>query len=502
MIPALAPELVLQILEAAHSPSSSYPHPDAATLTNAALVCKSWAPLAQQLLFRDAVLLRTPERPSLVARAVPGVQLATCGPPHALRDVKADVTPRVSRASRLRAITAAAAPSTPTPRSYRSTRSFVDALEIDSSSPSVRAQGLASLVRSIHVFVAQPDQCCTCTTHFGGICPRPCSIPSPLPTGALTERHLAVLFGRLPSLSRAHIVLDHVDSFSASVTDALRASCSLSSLSLHVLKRSYTPVPPAFNANNAVGSPRILLPGAAPEENAHAAVFQLIHALAPDLDTLILDGELPRDPPPATAPSAIRVAGSRRPSLVGSTIDDVISEPAPDCALRELVWRGRLPPSPALLTWLLSAKAQGRAERRSRATKSRLEVLELCYLPPPDALADLLREHVPTLRSLRLHYFEAAHVDVVRQLLGRPSLSELVLNQRCTAAPELLMSVQAQHVAVTRPCAGTVRALEKAGEHRFGRVTVVDGDRVMSEQVRVACEAKGVAFESVGALVF
>jgi hypothetical protein len=504
-MPALAPELVLQILEAAHCPSAAYPHPDTATLSSAALVCTSWAPLAQQVLFREAVLLRTPERRTLAARTTPGLDSA--GPTHALRDTKTDVTPRVSRAARLRALAAAAAPSAPTPRSYRSTQAFIEALQIDHPTPSPRAQGLASLVRSIHVFVSQPAQCaCTPGTHLGGICPRPCSAASPLPTGALTERHLAVLFGRLPFLSSAHIVLDRVDAFSSLATDAMRATCNVSTLSVHVLKRPYsqfslrTPI-------NALGS-SLLLPLDTPppveEPSVHAAVFQLIHALASNLDTLILDGELPRDPPPSDA-SPARVAGSRRTSLAGSiswSQDDTASEtePAPDCALRELVWRGRLPPSPALLAWLLSAKAQGRARVPSpRTRRSRLEVLELCYLPPPDALAELLREHVPTLRSLRLHYFETAHVDVVRELL-QPSLSELVLNKRCTAASEMVLAVQARHVAVTQPCANTARALETAGERGFKRVTVVDGDRITSEQVRVACEAEGVAFESVSAM--
>ncbi|KAG8710225.1 hypothetical protein FRC09_000237, partial [Ceratobasidium sp. 395] len=177
--------------------------------------------------------------------------------------------------------------------------------------------------------------------------------------------------------------------------------------------------------------------------------------------------------------------------------DDIVFEPAPDCALRALIWRGRLPPSPALLTWLLSVKAQGRAELpASKRKPSRLEVLELCYLPPANALADFLREHVRTLRSLRLHYFDSDHVNIIQNL----PLSELVLNKPCSAAPNLLLSVQAQHVAVTQPCAKTVRALESAGSRGLRRVTVVDGEKGMNEQVRAACEAEGVLFESVNAL--
>lgn len=513
-MPTLAPELVLQILEAAH-PS---------TLANAALVCTSWAPLAQQVLFRDVDLLRTPERRTPVAQAVPGVVLAASGPSHALRDAKSDVTPRVSRAARLQAINAAKTTPVPTPRSYQSTQSFVEALQINSPKPSARAISLASLVRSLQVFVAEADTGATCNcrfgAHFGGICLNPCSAASPLATGALTERHLAVLLGRLPYLRGVHIVLDRVASFSPLVTDALRASSIISTLSIHVLKRPYSRVSTgtSFNANNAIGS-SLHLPGEAisVEDDADAAVFQLIHALAPNLDTLILDGELPRDPPTDTSAN---VARSRRPSLAGSVSwneDDVPCEPAPDCALRELVWRGRLPPSPALLAWLLSAKAQGRKETMGR---SKLEVLELRYLPPPDALAELLREHVPTLRSLRLHYFEAAHVDVVRQLLGQggPSvpalsgtsdavqqspvsvesrLSELVLHRRCAAAPDMLLAVQARHVAVTQPCAKTLLALGQAGGRGLRRVTVVGGDQAASEQVRNACKADGVVVESV-----
>ncbi|KAF8600874.1 hypothetical protein BDV93DRAFT_257022 [Ceratobasidium sp. AG-I] len=514
-MPTLAAELVLQILEIAHRPSSSSLHPDTSTLASAALVCTSWAPLAQQVLFRDVDLLRTPERRTQAARAVPGVLLATSGPSHALRDAKSDITPRVSRAARLRALTAAATPPVPTPRSLRSTQSFIESLQIDAPKPSARALSLASLVRSAQLFVAEAEAGATCNcrfgTHFGGVCPNPCSAASPLATGALTERHLAVLLGRLPYLQSVHIVLDRVSSFSSLVTDALRASSIISTLSIHVLKRADSRVPSAtpFNANNAVGS-SLLMPGEAPfdEDDADAPVFQLIRALAPNLDTLILDGELPRDPP---ADASSSVARSRRPSIAESiswNADEIVYEPAPDCALRELVWRGKLPPSPALLAWLLSAKAQGRKETRGR---SRLEVLELRYLPPPDALAELLREHVPTLRSLRLHYFEAAHVDVVRQLLGQgvPSASqqrpvsvesrlrELVLHRRCAAAPEMLLAVRARHVAVTQPCANTLRALEKAGGRGFQRVTVVDGDKAASEQVRLACEADGITFESV-----
>ncbi|KAG8745038.1 hypothetical protein FRC10_009012 [Ceratobasidium sp. 414] len=492
MMPSLAPELVLQILEAVYQPSSSCLHPDTSTLSSAALVCTSWAPLAQQVLFRDVVLLRTPDR-TPVARAAPGVLLASSTPPHALRDAKPDVTPRVSRAARLSAL-AAAAPCVPAPRSHRSSQAFVQALEIDRS-PSLRAQSLASLVRSIHVLVSPPDPC-GCVSHFGGICPKPCSAASPLPTGALTERHLAVLFRRLPSLARVHVVLDRIDSFSPAVTDALRASSNVSTLSVHVLKRPYSSMP-LFNANNAIRSHLGVHYTPIPvQADEHAAVFQLIRALAPNLDTLVLDGELPRDPPTAEE-TPLHVSGLR---ATLKDDDTLVFEPAPDCALRALVWRGRLPPSPALLTWLLSVKAQGRAELPlSRRKPSRLEVLELCYLPPPDALADLLREHVPTLRSLRLHYFEPGHVDVVRDLIT-PNLSELVLNKRCTAAANLLLCVHAQHVAVAQPCADTMRALESAGRRGFKRVTVVDGEKSASEQVKAACEAEGVLFENVNVL--
>ncbi|QRV80278.1 hypothetical protein RhiJN_08293 [Ceratobasidium sp. AG-Ba] len=480
-MPSLAAELVLQILEAAYQPSSPYPHPDTSTLSSAALVCTSWAPLAQQVLFREVVLLRAPERTPPLARAAPGVLSASAAPPHALRESRPDVTPRVSRAARLKALTAAATPTAPAPRSLRSSQAFVNALEIDRVQPSARARTLAALVRSLSLVVAQPDD----PSHFGSM--------SPLSTGALTERHLAVLFGRLSLLSCVHVVLDRVDAFSPAVTDGLRTRANVTTLGVHVLKRPYPVLSaPAFNANNAIGSS----PQTPDEPEAHAAVFQLVRALAPNLDTLILDGELPRDPPvsPLTETPA---NPTLRPSLKGDTT--TTAEPAPDCSLRALVWRGRLPPSPALLTWLLSAKAKGRAELARTRTPSRLEVLELCYLPPPDALADLLKEHVRTLRSLRLHYFDSAHVDVVRELL-RPTLSELVLNKRCTATPDLLLHVQARHVAVTQPCANTVRALEQAGRRGFRRVTVVDGEQSVSEQVRAACEAEGVLFESVNAL--
>ncbi|QRW09080.1 hypothetical protein RhiLY_08079 [Ceratobasidium sp. AG-Ba] len=423
-MPSLAAELVLQILEAAYQPSSPYPHPDTSTLSSAALV-----------LFREVVLLRAPERTPPLARAAPGVLSASAAPPmhFASRDL---TSPPVSRAARLKALTAAATPTAPAPRSLRSSQAFVNALEIDRVQPSARARTLAALVRSLSLVVAQPDD----PSHFGSM--------SPLSTGALTERHLAVLFGRLV---RACVQRQQRDRLVA--TNTRRAE-------------------------------------------AHAAVFQLVRALAPNLDTLILDGELPRDPPvsPLTETPA---NPTLRPSLKGDTT--TTAEPAPDCSLRALVWRGRLPPSPALLTWLLSAKAKGRAELARTRTPSRLEVLELCYLPPPDALADLLKEHVRTLRSLRLHYFDSAHVDVVRELL-RPTLSELVLNKRCTATPDLLLHVQARHVAVTQPCANTVRALEQAGRRGFRRVTVVDGEQSVSEQVRAACEAEGVLFESVNAL--
>ncbi|KAG8695164.1 hypothetical protein FRC08_008000 [Ceratobasidium sp. 394] len=292
-MPSLAPELVLQILEAAYQPSSACPYTDTSTLSSAALVCTSWAPLAQQILFRDVDLLRTPER-TPVARAAPGVLLASCTPPHALRDTKVDVTPRVSRAARLSALVAASPPA-PAPRSHRASQAFVQALEIDRPA-SVRAQSLASLVRSIHVFVSPPEPC-GCASHFGGICPKPCSAASPLSTGALTERHLAVLFSRLPSLARVHVVLDRIDSFSSAVTDALRASLNVSTLSVHVLKRPYSRLS-SFNANNAIGSHSGLRSTPAQSQiDEHMAVFQLIRALAPNLDTLILDGELPRDPP-------------------------------------------------------------------------------------------------------------------------------------------------------------------------------------------------------------
>ncbi|KAG8693318.1 hypothetical protein FRC09_010595, partial [Ceratobasidium sp. 395] len=119
---SLAPELVLQILEAAYQRSSSHPHPDTSTLSSAALVCTTWAPLAQQVLFRDVSLLRSPEPKTPLARAAPGVFLGSCTPPHALRDTKADVTPRLSRAARLSALAAAASPPVPAPSSYRSSQ--------------------------------------------------------------------------------------------------------------------------------------------------------------------------------------------------------------------------------------------------------------------------------------------------------------------------------------------------------------------------------------------
>ncbi|KAB5589193.1 hypothetical protein CTheo_7368 [Ceratobasidium theobromae] len=516
-MPSLAPELVLGILEAAYSPSLSNLHPDTLTLCNAALVCSLWRPLAQEVLFRNVTLTRTPESWASAARAAPGILQAASGPSHALRDA-GGAPRRQSRVAKLRALTSAIATPIATPRSQRSTQSFLDALQIDSPCPSDRALSLSSHVRSVHLFVSQPDQAVACgcgrQVHFGENCPKPCSAASPLSTGALTERHLAVLFGRLPSLRAAHIVLDRVYSFSPSVIDALRTSTNVSTLGIYVLKRSLPKTP--FNANNAIGSFAPPAQGAAPiEGNSDAAVFQLIYALAPNLDILILDGELPRDPP---ANASTKVVGDRRPSLAGSLNwnEDVTTEPAPDCSFRELIWRGKLPPSSALLAWLLSAKGQGVPPGRRR---SRLEVLELCYLPPPDALTDLLREHIPTLRSLRLHYFESAHIDVVRELLGRDAssaltfgarkqssfcpqakLDELVLQRRCAVAPNLLFAIQAQHVSVTHPCDNTLRALEEAGRCGFKRVTVVGADRHASEQVRLACEADGVAFESIGAL--
>ncbi|CCO30126.1 hypothetical protein BN14_04150 [Rhizoctonia solani AG-1 IB] len=508
-MPSLAPELVLQILEEAYcSQFGAY------TLSQAALVCSSWRSLSQEVLFRNVDLTRTPELRTSAARAAPGIRLAASGPSHAVRDTKAQPVSE-ARASRLRVLAALAPPSVPAPRSQRATLSFFNAIQMNSHSPSDHATRLSSLVRSVHVVVSRSDDCGCGGVHLGGICPKPCSAASPLPTGAITERDLASLLGKLRRLQNVHIILDRVTSFSPLIIDALHSSPAISTLSIHVLKRWHSRPQSSVSMNNAIqGS------GAAPvssvaDESSDAAVFQLIHTLAPNLDTLVLEGELPRDPP---ADPSVPIVQDHRPSLMYSldSNEEVATEPAPECSLRELIWRGKLPPSPALLAWLLSAKAKGASAIRKR---SRLEVLELCHLPPPDALADLLREHVSTLQSLRLHYFEAAHVDVVRQLLGRGSpsaptlgarkqssfsskgrLRELVLHRQCSVAPDLLRAIQAQHVAVNQPCSQTIQVLQGSSEHGFKRVTIAGGNKEASERVRLACEADGVAFRSVSAL--
>ncbi|KAJ1302616.1 hypothetical protein OPQ81_002933 [Rhizoctonia solani] len=493
-MPSLAPELVLQILEEAYwSQFGAY------TISQAALVCSSWRPLAQEVLFRNVNLTRTPESRTSAARAAPGILLAASGPSHAIRDAKSETTTTESRASRLRALTAAVTPSVPTPRSQRATLSFFNAIQINSPSPSDRAIHLSSLVRSVHLFVSRPDkcQCGANDVHLGGTCPKPCSVASPLSTGAITERDLALLLGRLPYLQNIHVILDRVTSFSPIVIDVLRTT-TISTLNIYVLKRWHSRVNFSVSLNNAIQSGSGVAPTTpAAEENSDEAVFQLIHALGPNLDTLILEGELPRDPP---ANASVPIVQNRRPSLA-HTLDwneDVVAEPAPECSLRELIWRGKLPPSPALLAWLLSAKAHGAPALRKR---SRLEVLELCHLPPPDALAELLREHISSLQSLRLHYFEAAHVDVVRRLLGRGSqatavsgnqklsgfsskgrLRELVLHQQCSIAPDLLRAIQAQHVAVSQPCSKTLQVLQGPRERGFECVTIVGGNKEANER--------------------
>ncbi|CAE6534593.1 unnamed protein product [Rhizoctonia solani] len=509
-MPSFAPELVLQILEEAY-----WSHSGAYTISQAALVCSSWRSLAQEVLFRNVDLTRTPGSRTSAARAAPGILLAASGPSHALRDAKTEATSAESRASRLRALTAAVTPSAPTPRSQRATLAFFNAIQINSSSPSDRATHLASLVRSVHLFVSRSDQC-QCGSgdiHLGGICPKPGSEASPLPTGAITEQHLALLLGSLPHLQNIHIILDRVTSFSPLVIDTLRTSSTISTLSVHVLKRWYSHGQLPVSLSNAIQSGSgVASNTSVVDESSDTALFQLIHALAPNLDTLVLEGELPRDPP---ADASVPVVQSRRPSLADWN-EGVATEPAPECSLRELIWRGKLPPSPALLAWLLSAKAQGAPALRKR---SRLEVLELCHLPPPDALAELLREHISSLQSLRLHYFEAAHVDVVRQLLGRGSsatralgarkqsgfsskgrLRELILHQQCSVAPDLLRAIQAQHVAVSQPCNRTLQVLQGSSERGFKCVTIAGGNKEASEQVRLACEADGVMFRNVKAL--
>lgn len=510
-MPSLAAELVLQILEEAYwSQFGAY------TISQAALVCSSWRPLAQEVLFRNVDLTRTPESRASAARATPGILLAASTPSHAIRDAKIDASVE-SRASRLRALTAAVTPPVPTPRSQRATLSFFNAIQINSSSPSDRAMHLSSLVRSMHLFVSRPDQCqCgTSDVHLGGICPKSCSVASPLPSGAITERHLALLIGRLPHLQNVHLILDRVTSFSPFVIDALRTSSSISTLDIHVLKRWHTRGQSGVSLSNTIQPGSGVAPTtSAVEENSDGAVFQLVHALAPNLDTLILEGELPRDPP---TDASVTIVRNRRPSLADSLDwNEVVTEPAPECSLRELIWRGKLPPSPALLTWLLSAKAQGAPAIRK---PSRLEVLELCHLPPPDALAELLREHISSLQSLRLHYFESAHVDVVRQLLGRGSpaaaalgarkpsgfsskggLRELVLHRQCSVAPDLLRAIQAQHVAVSQPCSQTLQVLQGPRERGFECITIAGGNKEANERVRLACEADGVAFRNVRAL--
>ncbi|CAE6485580.1 unnamed protein product, partial [Rhizoctonia solani] len=462
-------------------------------------------------------LTRTPESRTSAARAAPGILLAASGPSHAIRDAKTEATSVESRASRLRALTAAVTPSVPTPRSQRATLAFFNAIQINSSSPCDRAVHLSSLVRSVHLFISGSDQC-QCNSndiHLGGICPKASSAASPLPTGAITERDLVLLLARLPSLQNVHVILDRVTSFSPLAIDALRASSTISTLNIHVLKRWYSRGLFPVSLNNAIqpGS-GVASTTSAVDENSDVAVFQLVRALASNLDTLILEGELPRDPP---ADASVPVVHNRRPSLA-DTLDwnaEIATEPAPECSLRELIWRGKLPPSPALLVWLLSAKAQGAPATRKR---SRLEVLELCHLPPPDALAELLQEHISSLQSLRLHFFEAAHVEVVRQLLGRGSpavpalgarkhnsfskrrLRELVLHRQCSVAPDLLRAIQAQHVAVSQPCNQTLQVLQASSERGFECVTIAGGNKEASERVRLACEADGVAFRNVRAL--
>ncbi|CAE6355722.1 unnamed protein product [Rhizoctonia solani] len=507
-MPSLAPELVLQILEEAYwSQFGAY------TLSQAALVCSSWRSLSQEVLFRNVDLTRTPESRTSAARAAPGIRLAASGPSHAVRDTKAQPVSE-ARASRLRVLAALAPPSVPAPRSQRAILSFFNAIQIHSSYPSDHATRLSSLVRSIHVVVSRSDDCQCGGVHLGGICPKSCSVASPLPDGAITERDLASLLGRLPHLQNVHIILNRVTSFSPLIIDTLHSNSTISTLNIHVLKRWHSRAVIPTSLNNAIQGSGVTPASSVADESSDPAVFQLIHALAHNLDTLVLEGELPRDPP--TDPS-VPVVHDRRPSLMDSLdSNEVMTEPAPECSLRELIWRGKLPPSPALLAWLLSAKANGAPAIRKR---SRLEVLELCHLPPPDALAELLREHVSTLQSLRLHYFEAAHVDVVRQLLGRGSpaapslgarkqsflpskgrLRELVLHRQCSVAPDLLRAIQAQHVAVNQPCNQTIRVLQGSSEHGFKRVTIAGGNKEASERVRLACEADGVAFRSVSAL--
>ncbi|CAE7229311.1 unnamed protein product [Rhizoctonia solani] len=511
-MPSLAPELVLQILEEAYRSQGG-----AHTVSQAALVCSLWRPLAQEVLFRNVDLTRTPESQKSAARAAPGILLAASGPSHAIRE-KPDGTSVESRASRLRALTAAATPSAPAPRSQQATLAFFNAIQINSPTPSDRAKQLSSLVRYARLYVSRFDQC-HCSTrnvHIGGVCPKPCSATSPLPTGAITERELVLLLGRLPYLQNIRIILDRVTSFSPLVIDALHASSTISTLNVHVLKRWYSRGQFSVSLNNAIQSGSgVVSTASAVDESSDSAVFQLIRALGPNLDTLILEGELPRDPP---ADASVPVVHNRRPSLA-DTLDrnaEIATEPAPECSLRELVWRGKLPPSPALLAWLLSAKAQGAPALRKR---SRLEVLELCHLPPPDSLAELLREHILSLQSLRLHYFEAAHVEVVRQLLGRDSpvspasgarkhnslsskgkLRELVLHRQCSVAPDLLRAIQAQHVAVSQPCNQTLQVLQASSERGFKCVTIAGGNKEANERVRLACEADGVAFRNVRAL--
>ncbi|KEP47518.1 hypothetical protein V565_152790 [Rhizoctonia solani 123E] len=512
-MPSLAPELVLQILEEAYwSQFGAY------TISQAALVCSSWRSLAQEVLFRNVDLTRVPESRTSAARAAPGILLASSGPSHAIRDAKTEATSVESRASRLRALTAAVTPSVPTPRSQRATISFFNAIQINSPSPSDRAMRLSSLVRSVHLFISRSDQCqcSTSDTHLGGMCPKTCSTASPLPTGAITERDLVLILARLPDLQNVHVILDRVTSFSPLVIDAFRTSTTISSLNIHVLKRWYSRGNLSVSLNNAMQSGSgVASTASALDENSDVAVFQLVRALGPSLDTLILEGELPRDPP---ADATVPVVHARRPSLADSLDwnEEIVIEPAPECSLRELIWRGKLPPSPALLAWLLSAKAQGAPALRKR---TRLEVLELCHLPPPDALAELLQEHISTLQSLRLHYFEAAHVEVVRQLLGRGSpvaptpgarkqssssskgrLRELVLHRQCSVAPDLLRAIQAQHVAVSQPCGQTLQVLQAPSERGFKYVTIAGGSKEANERVRLACEADGVAFRNVRAL--
>ncbi|KAF8753711.1 hypothetical protein RHS01_06600 [Rhizoctonia solani] len=477
---SLAPELVLQILEEAYwSQFGAY------TLSQAALVCSSWRSLSQEVLFRNVDLTRTPESRASAARAAPGIRLAASGPSHAVRDTKAQPVSE-ARASRLRLLAALAPPSAPTPRSQRATMSFFNAIQMYSATPSNHAARLSSLVRSVHVVVSRSDDCQCGGVHLGGICPKPCSAASPSPCGAITERDLASLLQRLPRLQSVHIILDRITSFSPLFIDTLHSNSTITTLSIHVLKRWHSRTLAPNSLNNAIQGSGITPANSVADESSDVAVFQLIHALAPNLDVLALEGELPRDPP---ADPSVPTIHDRRPSLMHSLdSDEVTTEPAPECSLRELIWRGKLPPSPALLAWLLSAKAKGASAIRKR---SRLEVLELCHLPPPDALAELLREHVSTLQSLRLHYFEAAHVDVVRQLLGRGSpatpalgarkqsafpskgrLRELVLHKQCSVAPDILRAIQAQHVAVNQPCNKTIQVLQGSSEHGFKRVTI------------------------------